>query len=117
MQNEQRPRPVSNELAMVLGQLMMNSFGSSTLMREILESICFGNDWYGVTFDFDEYVKVQEKVDKTWKNKKEWTKKSILSTSRMGIFSSDASFLYYHVLTQNLKLLFESLARGTLTET
>ena len=90
---------MSNELAMVLGQLMMNSFGSSTLMREILESICFGNDWYGVTFDFDEYVKVQEKVDKTWKDRKEWIKKSILSTSRMVVFSSDASFFYFILLT------------------
>ena len=39
---------------MVLGQFIMNGFGSSTLMSEILESICFGNDWYGVTYDFDD---------------------------------------------------------------
>ena len=77
---------------MVLGQLLMTSFGSSALMREILESICFGNDWYGVTYDFDDYVQVQKKVDETWKDRKEWIKRSIRSTSGMGEFSSDTSY-------------------------
>lgn len=88
---------------MVLGQLLMNSFGSSTLMRETLESICFGNDWYGVTYDFDDYVQVQKKVDETWKDRKEWIKRSIRSTSGMGEFSSDTSYesmnkLMYRIL-------------------
>lgn len=80
---------MSPELAMVLGQFIMNGFGSSTLMREILESICFGNDWYGVTYDFDDYVRAQKEVDACWKNRKEWLRKSILSTAGMGCFSSD----------------------------
>lgn len=80
---------MSPELAMVLGQFIMNGFGSSTLMREILESICFGNDWYGVTYDFDDYVRAQKEVDACWKSRKEWLRKSILSTAGMGCFSSD----------------------------
>lgn len=53
---------------MVLGQLMMNGFGSASLMKEIIDSICFGNDWYGVTFDFDQYVSIQREVDRVWRD-------------------------------------------------
>ena len=74
---------------MVLGQFIMNGFGSSTLMREILESICFGNDWYGVTYDFDDYVRVQEEMQALWKDKREWTRRSIETVAGMGKFSSD----------------------------
>ena len=80
---------MSPELAMVLGQFIMNGFGSSTLMREILESICFGNDWYGVTYDFDDYVRVQEEMQALWKDKREWTRRSIETVAGMGKFSSD----------------------------
>ena len=74
---------------MVLGQFIMNGFGSSTLMSEILESICFGNDWYGVTYDFDDYVRVQEEMQALWKDKREWTRRSIETVAGMGKFSSD----------------------------
>ena len=70
----------------------MNSFGTSTLMREILDMICFGNDYFGVTFDFDAFVAIQSEVDKIWKCKKEWTRRSILTTAGMGSFSSDKSY-------------------------
>ena len=80
---------ISNELSMVLGQLMMNGFGSASLMKEIIDSICFGNDWYGVTFDFDQYVSVQREVDRVWRDRSEWNRRSILSTAGMGCFSSD----------------------------
>jgi starch phosphorylase len=76
---------------MVLGQFLMNSFGTADLMREILESICFGNDWYGVTFDFDSYVAIQKKVDEVWRDPEEWTRRSIMSTAGMGCFSSDVA--------------------------
>ena len=82
----------NNELAIVLGQFVMNSFGTSTLMKEILDMICFGNDYFGVTFDFDAFVAIQSEVDKIWKCKKEWTRRSILTTAGMGSFSSDKSY-------------------------
>ena len=80
---------MSPELAQVLGQFVTNGFGSSTLMKEVLESICFGNDWFGVTFDFDDYVRVQKEVDTCWADRRAWLKRSILSTAGMGCFSSD----------------------------
>lgn len=82
---------MSNELAIVLGQLMMKCFGSATLMREIIELICFGHDWYGVTFDFDQYVRIQREVDRVWRDRREWIRRSILSTAGMGCFSSDST--------------------------
>lgn len=79
-------------MAMVMGQFVTNSFGSSTLMREILESICFGNDRFGITVDFDDYVRVQSEVDKVWKQKREWTERSIRTCAGMGNFSSDTAY-------------------------
>ena len=102
LQSEQRPTTVSNELSMVLGQLMMNGFGTSSLMKEIIESICFGNDWYGVTFDFDQYVAIQREVDRVWKDRKEWNRRSILSTSGMGCFSIDYSYTLTSILTDRI---------------
>ena len=87
---------------MVLGQLMMNGFGTSSLMKEIIESICFGNDWYGVTFDFDQYVAIQREVDRVWKDRKEWNRRSSLSTSGMGCFSSDNSYTLTSILTDRI---------------
>ena len=75
-----------------MGQLITNSFGDSTLMREILETICFGNDRFGVLIDFDDYVRVQNQVDEVWKKPYEWTKHSIITCSGMGCFSSDRAY-------------------------
>lgn len=117
-QNEQRKEPVSSALAQVMGQFVMNSYGSSTLMREILETICFGNDRFGVTLDFDDYVRVQNEVDRVWKDKREWTKRSILCTAGMGVFSSDtAQVLSIRLIMQDYELLPSDLECGTLCKT
>ena len=79
-------------MALVLGQFVTNGFGSATLMKEVLESVCFGNDWFGVTFDFDDYVRVQKGVDACWQDRREWVRRSILSTAGMGCFSSDRAW-------------------------
>ena len=76
-----------------MGQLITNSFGDSTLTREILETICFGNDRFGVLIDFDDYVRVQNQVDEVWKKPYEWIKRSIITCSGMGCFSSDRAYL------------------------
>ena len=73
---------------------MMKCFGCASLMREIIELICFGHDWYGVTFDFDQYVGIQREVDRIWKDRKEWLRRSILSTAGMGCFSSDSTYVF-----------------------
>ena len=112
--NEQRATTISNELSMVLGQLMMNGFGTGSLMKEIIDSICFGNDWYGVTFDFDQYVSIQREVDRVWKDRSEWNRRSILSTAGMGGFSSDTTWAFAHLLMQNSKLLFPRLEDGAM---
>ena len=83
---------MSPELALVMGQFVTNGFGDATLMKEVLELICFGNDWFGVTFDFDDYVRVQKEVDACWQDRRQWLRRSILSTAGMGGFSSDRAW-------------------------
>ena len=46
-------------------------------------------DYFRVCADFDDYVRVQEEMQALWKDKREWTRRSIETVAGMGKFSSD----------------------------
>lgn len=53
------------------------------------------NDYFFVCADFDPYCEMQDTVSKTYLNKTDWTKKSILNVARSGKFSSDRTIEEY----------------------
>merc|ERR1711991_596578 len=64
-------------------------------MGPIIESITRGNDYYLVNVDFAEYCDAQKRVDATYEDQTAWTRMSVFSVARSGIFSSDRTILQY----------------------
>ncbi|KAK8803320.1 hypothetical protein WA158_001014 [Blastocystis sp. Blastoise] len=92
---QKRAKPISNELAIVLGQLASGSYGGNDLIMPILQSLIYGYDYYLITEDFDDYVRAQREVDALYKKPLEWSKKSLLNTAGTGYFSSDRAMNEY----------------------
>jgi starch phosphorylase len=65
------------------------------LFKPIVQSMLENGDHYFLLADYRAYLETQEKVAALFENQKEWTKKSILNTARMGKFSSDRAVLEY----------------------
>ncbi|MDP3981535.1 MAG: glycogen/starch/alpha-glucan phosphorylase [Chlamydiota bacterium] len=64
------------------------------LFNPILESLC-NSDPYFICADFEPYCKMQDIVSRTYLEKEEWTKKSIINVSKAGRFSSDRTIREY----------------------
>jgi len=77
------------------GWLSKGNEDEQELFDTIVDSITGGNDHYLVCYDFPSYLDAQARIDACWNNKKEWVKKSILSTIGMGKFSSDRTIKEY----------------------
>lgn len=80
----------------VLDQLMDGFFGNDKVeFKDIYYQILSNNDEYFVLKDFDSYVEAHQKVDLTYRNQAEWTKKSIINIAHSGKFSSDRTICEY----------------------
>ncbi|WNF36143.1 glycogen/starch/alpha-glucan phosphorylase [Bacillaceae bacterium IKA-2] len=80
----------------VLDQLMDGFFGNDKVeFKDIYYQILSNNDEYFVLKDFDGYVEAHQKVDLTYRNQAEWTKKSIINIAHSGKFSSDRTIGEY----------------------
>jgi starch phosphorylase len=68
-----------------------NEFGIfDDMIRGLMEV-----DYYLLFADYQSYIDAQDKVAQLYKNKEEWTKKSIYNVARVGKFSSDRSVKEY----------------------
>lgn len=65
-----------------------------TLFKPLLDSL-IGRDECMVLADYPSYIDSQERVNALYKNRKAWTKASIITVSRMGMFSSDRAVREY----------------------
>ncbi len=65
------------------------------LFEPIIDSLLTHGDTYLVLADYSAYVRCQEKVSTVYKNKKSWSKMSIMNVANMGKFSSDRTIKAY----------------------
>jgi starch phosphorylase len=70
------------------------SLGEGDIFKPIVDHLRF-TDTYMLMADFDAYVEAQTQVQKVYRNKTLWTKKSLLNVANMGYFSSDRTILEY----------------------
>jgi glycogen phosphorylase len=93
------------ELHLVLNMIRDNYFNQDEpgLFTPIFNSLVYGGDQYCLLADYAAYVKTQSDVEELYRNKSEWTRKSILNTARMGMFSSDRAIQEYAKLAWNIK--------------
>lgn len=83
------------ELQEVIHEIRSGLIGDPNEFHEVLNSFTNKNDWYLLGTDWTDYLRAQADVDKTWRNQREWLKKSILTAVNSSKFSSDRSVAEY----------------------
>jgi starch phosphorylase len=68
---------------------------SRELFKPLLNTLFDGGDPFMVMADMDSYIDTQNQISEFYKNKKEWLRKSIVNSARMGKFSSDRTITEY----------------------
>jgi len=86
---------MDERLVNVIKLLRTNTFGDCKDWTPLIDSISRGNDYYLVNADFAEYCKIQDVVSETYRDQGAWTRMSLYSIARSGIFSSDRTILQY----------------------
>jgi starch phosphorylase len=84
------------ELRAVIDLIADGAFsnGDRELFRPLLDSL-LARDEYMVLADFQAYLDCQDRVDVAYRDRRDWTRRSILNTARVGQFSSDRSIRDY----------------------
>ncbi len=86
----------NDELKSVIDLISSGHFshGDRELFQPIVDSLIY-DDQYMLFADYQDYVDCQDRVGKVFKDKRSWTRMSILNAARMGKFSSDRSIRDY----------------------
>ena len=70
------------------------SHGDKEMFEPLINNL-LNHDPFCVFADFSDYLDAQDRVDSAWKDRKNWTRMSIINTARSGFFSSDRSIRDY----------------------
>lgn len=87
----------SPHLKILLDELASGAFsqGDKTAFAPLLDSVLKNGDPYLLLADFDAYSQVQQRVDALYRDTEEWTRRCVLNTARMGMFSADRAIHDY----------------------
>ena len=80
---------ISDNLKECFDALYLNKFGDTNFIHDYLIGLQNGGDYYCTCHDFEEYIKIQEKVDKEYQDKEKWDNICFENICHMGFFSSD----------------------------
>ncbi|HPY14034.1 MAG TPA: glycogen/starch/alpha-glucan phosphorylase [bacterium] len=85
------------ELKEVLDKIRSNYFNPEEpeVFAHLFNDLVTYGDNYMLLADYRSYVNAQDKVEAVYRDRFEWTKKSILNTARSGKFSSDRTISEY----------------------
>ncbi|MEC5343808.1 maltodextrin phosphorylase [Brenneria populi] len=81
----------------ILDELGSGAFsqGDRQAFAPLLNSLLQSGDPYLLMADFAPYCQVQQRVDAAYREPEEWTRRCVLNTARMGMFSSDRAIHDY----------------------
>ncbi|MCL2892381.1 maltodextrin phosphorylase [Brenneria tiliae] len=84
-------------LSEILDELASGAFsqGDRQAFAPLLNSLLEAGDPYLLLADFGPYCQVQRQVDALYREPEEWTRRCVLNTARMGMFSSDRAIHDY----------------------
>ena len=85
------------ELAQTLAMIDSGFFTPGNLAdgKPVVDRVLSDGEPFFVLADFDAYSKAQDAVDELYRRPAEWTRRAVLNTVGMGIFSSDRSIREY----------------------
>ncbi|KAL7082030.1 hypothetical protein ACP275_14G075300 [Erythranthe tilingii] len=91
-----KPDPRFEEAKQLIRSGAFGSYDYNPLLESLEGDSGYGRgDYFLVGYDFPSYMDAQERVDEAYKDRKRWTKMSILSTAGSGKFSSDRTIGQY----------------------
>ncbi|KAL1565802.1 glycogen phosphorylase [Salvia divinorum] len=91
-----KPDPRFEEAKQFIKSGAFGNYDYSPLLDSLEGNSGFGRgDYFLVGYDFPSYMDAQARVDEAYKDRKKWTKMSILSTAGSGKFSSDRTIGQY----------------------
>jgi glycogen phosphorylase len=94
--NPQAYYTTNAELKLVIDRIASGFFshGDAKIFKPLTDSLLH-QDQYFLFADYQSYIEAQDRVSAAYRDKKHWTKMSILNVARMGKFSSDRAIQEY----------------------
>ncbi|CAA0842351.1 Alpha-glucan phosphorylase 2- cytosolic [Striga hermonthica] len=91
-----KPDPRFEEAKQFIRSGAFGTYDYNPLLESLEGNSGYGRgDYFLVGYDFPSYMDAQQRVDEAYKDRKRWTKMSILSTAGSGKFSSDRTIAQY----------------------
>ena len=94
--------PIDPRLREVFDAIYAGKFGNPKEVGSLADSLQTGGDVYLVCHDFPDYLRAQERVDETYRQREKWLQMSMSGALSMGFFSSDRTIEEYATEIWNL---------------